>query len=52
VSQDWIICEWPDGTWCNLEELESYLQFMGDDYQKRRVLSWDGAYEPIVTAPL
>ena len=26
------ICEWPDGTWCELEDLEGYLQWMSDDF--------------------
>jgi len=26
------ICEWPDGTWCRLEDLEEYLTFMSDDF--------------------
>ena len=24
--------EWPDGTWCECDEIESYLQWMSDDY--------------------
>lgn len=24
---------WPDGTMCELEELEEYLHFMSDDYE-------------------
>lgn len=27
-----IICEWPDGTWCYEDEVEGYIQWMGDDY--------------------
>lgn len=26
------ICEWPDGTWCELEDLHGYLQWMSDDF--------------------
>lgn len=26
------ICEWPDGTWCELEDLAGYLQWMSDDF--------------------
>ena len=27
------VCLWPDGTWCEWDELESYLGFMSDDFQ-------------------
>ncbi len=27
------ICLWPDGTWCEHDDIESYLQWMSDDYQ-------------------
>lgn len=26
------VCIWPDGTWCYLDEVEGYLQWMSDDY--------------------
>lgn len=27
------LCVWSDGTWCEWEDLESYLQWMSDDFQ-------------------
>ena len=27
-----LVAKWPDGTWCEMEHLEEYLPFMGDDY--------------------
>jgi len=26
------IYRWPDGTWCEYDDIESYLQWMSDDY--------------------
>ena len=48
---DWVICEWPDGTWCDIGDLDAYLAFKSDDYQVRRVLEWDGSYTPTKTEP-
>lgn len=28
-----VIYRWPDGTWCEYEDIESYLQWMSDDYE-------------------
>lgn len=28
---------WPEGSWCYAEDLESYLQFMSDDYQVHEI---------------
>lgn len=25
---------WPDGTWCEREDLEDFLAFMSDDYRR------------------
>lgn len=47
-----IIAVWPDGTWCNQEDIESYLQFMSDDYILERVLEWDESYCPVKTETL
>lgn len=47
-EMNWIICEWPDGTWCDVGELGEYAH-MSDDYQRRRVLEWDEGYCPTVT---
>ena len=46
---DWRIAEWPDGTWCDLGELEEFLKFKSDDYVVCRVLEWDESYTPTVT---
>ncbi len=27
------VCEWPDGTWCDEEDVEDYLKWMSDDYR-------------------
>ena len=27
------ICLWPDGTWCEKEDLHEMLDFMSDDYE-------------------
>ena len=27
------ICVWPCGTWCEREDLGSYLQWMSDDFE-------------------
>lgn len=47
MEQDDIIARWPDGTWCAWDELEQYLQFMSDDFEKQHVLTWDEAYCPL-----
>jgi hypothetical protein len=26
------ICMWPEGTWCDWEDLEEYLAWMSDDF--------------------
>jgi hypothetical protein len=31
------IAMWPDGTWCELEDIEAYLHFMSDDYEIKQV---------------
>lgn len=31
------IAIWPDGTWCDIEDIESYLHFMSDDYEVKQV---------------
>lgn len=51
-EENWIICEWPDGTWCNEESLEGYLKFMSDDFRRLRVLECDGEYTPTKTEPV
>ena len=34
MSNDMVkLCIWSDGTWCEWEDLESYLQWMSDDFQ-------------------
>lgn len=47
----YIICTWPDGTWCVEDDLEDYLQFMSDDFIKEEVIRWDGDYFPLETRP-
>jgi len=35
---------WPDGTWCEADELEAYLSFMSDDFcvvQVPEAADWD-----------
>ena len=27
-----LVVKWPDGTWCEMEQLEEFLTFMSDDY--------------------
>jgi hypothetical protein len=34
-----VICVWPDGSWCDLEDLDDY-RWMSDDFQRIEV-SWD-----------
>lgn len=47
---DWFIALWPDGTWCDWNERETYLTFMSDDYEKHRVITYDGnGYCPLKT---
>lgn len=48
---EWLIALWPDGTWCDLDEVESYLTWKSDDYQVHRVLSHDEGYCPCKTEP-
>ena len=47
-DSDWHIYVWPDGTWCDKEDLHQF-GFMSDDYELRRVISYDEAYCPIKT---
>ena len=37
----WFIALWPDGTWCDWNERETYLTFMSADYEKHRVIPYD-----------
>ena len=37
------IAMWPDGTWCDLDDVEAYLHFMSDDYEIKQVT--EGEYE-------
>lgn len=48
----WIVCIWPDGTWCNLSDLEEFLTVRSDDYSKESVISYDEAYVPVKTVKL
>lgn len=41
TGEPWIIAEWPDGTWCNQDEIPEYLTFQSDDYQLSMVLRFD-----------
>lgn len=41
-----VIYEWPDGTWCEEDELEEHLAWMSDDF-RRIVLTYD-EYEKFV----
>ena len=46
----WFIALWPDGTWCDWNERETYLTFMSDDYEKHRVITYNGnGYCPLKT---
>lgn len=49
TGEPWIVYEWPDGTWCNAEDLESYLEFMSDDFIKCQVLTYYPDYTPATT---
>lgn len=31
------ICEWPDGTWCELEDVIYYLSWMSDDFETKQI---------------
>ena len=45
----WYIAQWPDGTWCDWEVRDT-LRHMSDDYECRRVLTFDpNGYEPMKT---
>jgi hypothetical protein len=33
-------CLWPEGTMCQVDDLESYLTFMSDDYERVQVLTY------------
>jgi hypothetical protein len=44
----WLVAEWPDGTWCDLDEI-SGMTHMSDDYQIMHVLTHDAGYTPIKT---
>ena len=41
-----IVYLWPDGTWCEEEELSMYLRWLSDDYETLE-LTWE-AYEQFV----
>ena len=48
ADSKWIIAEWPDGTWCELNEIRE-MRHLSDDYSIRRVLTHDSGYTPIKT---
>ena len=35
------VCRWPDGTWCEWDELEGYLQWMSDDFEVLELDEYD-----------
>lgn len=43
-----LIAQWPDGTWCELGELNE-MGHMNDDFEVRRVLSQDCGGNPVET---
>ncbi len=47
VDREDLWCLWPDGTLCQMDELESYLTFMSDDYERIQVSTYcdDGTPE-------
>lgn len=48
--EEWYIAEWPDGTWANWDE-RHLMTHMSDDYEKRRVITYDpNGYVPVRTA--
>ena len=48
AEEEWLIAEWPDGTWCDLDQLHE-MTHMSDDYQISVVLTCDETYTPIKT---
>lgn len=44
----WLIALWPDGTWCEIAELNE-MGHMSDDFEVRRVLSHDRGGSPVET---
>ncbi len=49
APDNWIICLWPDGTWCDKDDVEQYVQFMSDDYEVHRVITCSPHYCPLKT---
>ena len=47
-DQEWLIAEWPDGTWCDLGQIRE-MTHVSDDFQIMRVLTHDEGYTPIKT---
>jgi hypothetical protein len=42
------ICVWPNGDWCEPEDLEGYLGWMGDDFEMLEIEHWTEDGEPIL----
>lgn len=40
MSNIGVVAIWPDGTWCDKDEIEDYLAFMSDDYALVEVAEW------------
>ena len=41
---DDLIYRWPDGTWCEREDLTDYLTFMSDDYESMEAIEFYELY--------
>lgn len=48
MADDEYVYMWPDGDWCNPEDLEVMLTYHSDDFIKRKVEGWTAAGDPIV----
>jgi len=41
APEGWFIAFWPDGEWCDWEERGRYYGHKSDDYEKRRVVTFE-----------
>jgi hypothetical protein len=44
-------CLWPDGTMCQVDDLEEYLTFLSDDFERVHVLEYAADGSPVMWAP-
>ncbi|WP_200177079.1 hypothetical protein [Ectothiorhodospira shaposhnikovii] len=47
MNDDDLRALWPDGTMCELSEIEEMLSFMSDDYQVVRITRYAQSGEPL-----